>query len=71
MTKMKSYREEVREELIKSPTLYCCYCTTEKGGKTHCCSEYHFVAFNDMYPSDQEQMILDHVGEYEEWAKKQ
>lgn len=68
---IKTFREQAREELMQSQTLYCCYCTTEKDEKTHCCSEYHFVTFRDMYKSDQEEMILDLVAEYEEWANKQ
>ena len=68
---MKTFREEVREELMQSSTLYCCYCTTEKGDKTHCCSEYHFVAFKDLYPSDQDMLIQDQVEDYEQWVKTQ
>jgi len=68
---MKTFREEVREELMQSSTLYCCYCTTEKGDKTHCCSEYHFVTFKDLYPSDQDMLIQDQVEDYEQWVKTQ
>ena len=68
---MKTFREEVREELMQSSTLYCCYCTTPKGENTTCCSEYHFVTFKDLYPSDQDMLIQDQVEDYEQWVKTQ
>jgi len=35
---------------------YCCYCLQPQNGKIGCCQENHFVAFNDLYQQDQQQI---------------
>jgi hypothetical protein len=68
--KLKNFREEIRSELMSSPTQYCCYCTEPKRGKYSCCSENHFVTFGDLYEEDQNAIIQDEVDQYEDWSKK-
>jgi len=36
---------------------YCCYCSTPKGDKFQCCSENHFVPFNDLYEDQQAEIL--------------
>ena len=43
---------------------YCCYCLTPKGEKFHCCSENHFLPFDDLYEEDQ-AALLEMNGEIE------
>lgn len=69
--KMKSFRDEIHNELMQSDTLYCVYCTEPKGDRTTCCSEYHFVNFSNLYPQDQDAIIQEQLDQYEKWSKDQ
>lgn len=55
--------ERAIEEL--SSDKYCPYCLEAQGEKWHCCQENHFLSFNDLYKSDQEEMIDWTVSFYE------
>jgi hypothetical protein len=68
--KLKNFRQEIRDELMRSTTQYCCYCGDRKGGKYVCCGEAHFVHFGDLYEEDQDAIIQDELDEYEDWSKK-
>ena len=68
--KLKDFREEIRDELMRSTTEYCCYCCTPKGSKYVCCGECHFVQFSDLYEEDQNELIQNELDEYEKWSKK-
>ena len=43
---------------------YCCYCGEEQADKISCCSENHFVPFDDLY-DDMKEMILEELGDGE------
>ena len=68
--KMKNYREQLHEELMKDGREFCAYCGTERHG-FGCCGEVHYVTYRDMYPDEQEQFLEYELEEYEEWAKKE
>lgn len=68
--KLKTFAQEIKEELMSSQTQYCCYCLTPKGDKYHCCQENDFVTFADLYEEDQKFLIEEAIEEYEEWSKK-
>lgn len=68
---VKNFREEIRDELMRSPTQYCCYCITPKRGKWSCCSEVHFVSFADLYEGDQNALIQEELDTYENWSSQQ
>jgi hypothetical protein len=61
----KAYRKNpmTRQDAIKdlSHDDYCCYCTEPKGDKYVCCSENHFVPFEDLYDDDKEAMIEEYL----------
>ena len=63
----KAYRKNpmTRQDAIKdlSHDDYCCYCTEPKGDKYTCCSENHFVPFEDLYDEDKEAMIEEYLKE--------
>ena len=69
--KVKSFQQEIREELMRSSTLYCCYCGDRKGDKYVCCEENHFVTFSDLYEEDQNAIIEDELDQYEAWSDQQ
>jgi hypothetical protein len=55
-------REELRQELMKDTTEYCCYCGGEKTTFSHpctvqCCKENHFVTFAQMEAYEQEDFL--------------
>jgi len=68
--KLKTFADNIREELKRSGELYCCYCAMPKGEKWHCCQENHFVPFGDLYEEDQNMLIQEAIDEYEDWSKK-
>jgi hypothetical protein len=49
-------REELRQELMKDTTEYCCYCGGEKT-TFMCCHENHFETFSDMAAYAQEDFL--------------
>ena len=49
-------REELRQELMKDTTEYCCYCGGEKT-TFMCCHETHFETFSDMAEYEQEDFL--------------
>ena len=53
-----------REDAIKdlSHSLYCAYCTERKTYGS-CCSENHFLEFEDLYDEDKEEMIKEYLKE--------
>lgn len=65
--KIKKQSQAIREELMASRTLYCCYCLEPKRAKFACCQENHFVTFSDLYPEDQDAMIQDQITD-NEWS---
>jgi hypothetical protein len=67
--KVKSFREEIRSNLMGSSTEYCCYCYTVRGCSISCCQENHFVMFQDLDDETQNEMINIEVEEYEAWSK--
>ena len=67
--KLKTFADNIREELKQSDELYCCYCAMPKGEKWHCCKENHFVAFSDLYEEDQNLLIQNEIDEYERLSK--
>lgn len=69
--KVKNFQQEIRDELMRSSTEYCCYCLTPKGCKWSCCQENHFVRFSDLYEEDQEALIQNELDEYEDWSDQQ
>jgi len=53
-----------REDAIKDlQGTYCCYCAELQGSKYTCCSENHFVPFEDLYEEDKEAMIEEYLSE--------
>ena len=69
--KLKTFAQEIREEMISSQREYCCYCLTPKGDKWHCCQENDFVTFADLYEEDQEFLIQEEIDcAYNAWDKK-
>jgi hypothetical protein len=68
--KMKTYREQLHEELLKDTREFCCYCMTERH-KLACCGEVHYVTYKDMYEDDQKEFLENELEEYENWAKEQ
>jgi hypothetical protein len=47
---------EMHEYLLNDTTLYCCYCGDVKTRHT-CCQENHFIAYSEMYPEDQQDLL--------------
>ena len=66
--KMKSFKAEVRYNLMHSSTEYCCYCNDVKTFLS-CCKENHFVTFADLDDETQDEIINKEVEEYEAWSK--
>jgi len=66
--KMKSFKAEVRYNLMNSSTEYCCYCYDVKTFLSWC-KENHFVTFKDLDDETQEAIINKEVEEYEAWSK--
>jgi hypothetical protein len=64
---MKTKRMEIREEMMASSTLYCCYCLEPKRSKISCCKEVHFLHFRDLYDSQQYELIQDQIDD-DEWS---
>lgn len=52
---MKSAFEMYREEF--QDIEYCCYCLEPKDGKHGCCSENHFIPFQDLDIEEQMSII--------------
>lgn len=50
-------REELKQELLKDSTAYCCYCGVKKGERWHCCGENHFETFAEMDKETQEEFL--------------
>jgi hypothetical protein len=67
--KIKNFVQEIKDELNRSNTLYCCYCAMPKGDKYVCCQENHFVLFSDLYEEDQAAIIEEELDAYETWDK--
>jgi hypothetical protein len=67
--KLKTFADNIREELNKSDELYCCYCSTPKGEKWHCCQENHFVGFSELDDDSQKYLIQEQIDEYERLTK--
>lgn len=68
--KLKTFADNIRQELRQSDEEYCYYCLTPKGDKWHCCKENHFGHFSDLYEEDQDFLVQEAIDEYEEWSKK-
>ena len=66
--KMKSFKAEIRYNLMNSSTEYCCYCYDVKTFLS-CCKENHFVTFKDLDDETQNEIINIEVEEYEAWSK--
>jgi hypothetical protein len=58
-------RKEIEQSLRSSGELYCCYCSDIKDEKISCCSENHFVPFEDLYEDQQEALIEEQLDEWE------
>ena len=69
--KLKNFREEIRDELMRSSTEYCCYCVEPKRGKYVCCGEVDFVRFVDLDTDTQNDIIQNEIDEYEAWSDQQ
>ena len=69
--KLKTFAQEIREEMMSSQREYCCYCLTPKGDKWHCCQENHFMKFSDFDDESKKEFIAWELEEYEKWAAKQ
>jgi hypothetical protein len=54
-------RQDAIKDLSHGDCEYCCYCTEPKGDKYTCCSENHFVPFEDLYEEDKEAMIEEYL----------
>lgn len=70
MSKTKTYKELIDSELRNSDQLYCCYCLSPKKSYS-CCSENHFVTYNDLYEKDKAVLAQELLDEYEQWSDKQ
>ena len=68
--KIKTYREQLHEELLKDDREFCCYCMTERHG-IGCCGENHFVTYKDMYEDDQKYFLENELEEWEDFLKKE
>ena len=68
--KVKNYREQLHEELLKDSREFCCYCGTERH-KFGCCGEVHYVTYADMDEEEQAEMLEHELEEYEKWSKEQ
>lgn len=68
--KMKTYREQLHEELLKDTREFCCYCMTERHGLA-CCGEVHYVTYKDMYEDDQKEFLENELEEWEDFLKKE
>ena len=67
--KLKTFADNIKEELSKSREEYCYYCLTPKGEKWHCCKENHFGTFSDLPEDDQAFLIQEEIDEYERLSK--
>ena len=67
--KLKNFKQQLHEELLKDNREYCCYCGQERYA-LGCCGEVHFVTYKDMDKDWQEDMLRDELTEYEAWSKE-
>lgn len=68
--KMKTYREQLHEELLKDTREFCCYCMKQRHGLA-CCGENHYVTYKDMYEDDQKEFLENELEEWEDFLKKE
>lgn len=67
--KLKTFADNIRQELMQSDEQYCYYCLTPKEEKWHCCQENHFGRFADLPEEDQNFLIQEEIDEYERLSK--
>lgn len=67
--KLKTFADNIKEELSQSDEQYCYYCLTPKGTKWHCCHENHFGTFSDLDDDLQKILIQAEIDEYERLSK--
>jgi hypothetical protein len=61
--KLKALQEQLRQGLMQSHQLYCCYCLEPQGSKISCCGENHFLAFRDLYEADQDYLLIEEASQ--------
>ncbi len=68
--KIKSFRDQLHEELLKDSREFCAYCGTERHG-FGCCGEVHYVTYADMDESEQNEFLENELEEWENFLKKE
>ena len=67
MSKLKSFVEQLRTEMLYSEQQFCVYCGEE--ASENCCGENHFAQFADLF-EDVQNIILDaEIKQYERATK--
>jgi hypothetical protein len=70
MEQRRDFRGELHSEFMDSAQEYCAYCLQPRAEKWSCCKEAHWVQYSEMPKDDQETLIDEEVGVYEEWSRK-
>lgn len=68
--KIKSFRDQLHEELLKDERQFCAYCGHEKRGIA-CCGENHFVTYKEMDDDYQKDFLENELLEWEDFLKKE
>jgi len=68
--KVKTFREQLHEELMKDSREFCAYCGTERHG-FGCCGEVHYETFADLSEEDQKYILDETVADELERLAKQ